>query len=584
MTTSSTSSRSSSHSISVEKKTPFFTDKRISTILLSACICGSGAAGLVNEYILSTVSTYVLGGAIEQFSIIIALMMLSMGVAGYIQQFFSDKNLIEKFIFIECSLAIIGSFAPMIIYFAFGYTETHFTLIQYTCVVLIGGLIGFEIPLLLRINKEYSNTLKANLAAILSFDYIGACLGAFVWVFFLLKTFPLTESSFLVSGSNFLIAMLAMVYFFKKDIIKKKKIIIVMATVTTLAIVIGYFNNREFNHLMEQKFYDDPIQFSETTKYQRLVITKNPTTGDTRLFINGNVQFSSLDEDRYHEMLVHPIMKLSENNKDVLVLGGGDGLALKRILDYKDVNSAMLVDLDPDMVKMSSTNELMKELNGNVFNDSRVYNLVNEGVTDESWRQIFLETNEKNENGDLITEGTDFVRTINIDADKFIENIYQYGNKWGTVIVDFPDPSSIEVNKLYTKEFYLKVKRIMPDNGMMVIQSTSPYHAKEAFLTILNTVRSTGMNAIPYHINIPAFGDWGYVLAWKDTSISEIDMINKIKSIQSFDVETDFITPDVLYASTVFGKGELESQFNEINTLMNPRLLTFYRDYSWVVD
>ena len=111
--------------------------KTIATLLLSISMFFTGASGLVNEYILSTVSTYILGSSIEQFSITISLMLAMMGIGSWIQKQVNDNHLIEKFIFIEIMLAILGSFAPILSYAAFGYLENNFNILNKKNYVII---------------------------------------------------------------------------------------------------------------------------------------------------------------------------------------------------------------------------------------------------------------------------------------------------------------------------------------------------------------------------------------------------------------------------------------------------------------
>ena len=188
-------------------------ERRFATILLGASIFATGFCGLVSEFLLSTVSSYILGKSIEQFSVIIALMMAMMGLAGALQKFFPERRLVEQFIVVEILLALLGGFAPIAIYAGYGLLETHFLLVLYAFAGSIGFLIGFELPLVLRINASLGYKLPSNLAVILSLDYIGGFVGALVWTRFLLRELPLTEISFLIAGLNFAIASVTFWYF-----------------------------------------------------------------------------------------------------------------------------------------------------------------------------------------------------------------------------------------------------------------------------------------------------------------------------------------------------------------------------------
>ncbi len=546
--------------------------------LLAFCMFSTGASGLVNQYVLATITTYILGNSIEQFSIVIACMMLMMGVSGFVQSTMSDKNLLQKFIGVEVLMALLGGFAPLAIYACFGYLENHFQLVLYFFVLAIGFLIGFEIPLVMRIIDQHKIRLRTNLTIVYAMDYLGAFVGAMIWVKYLLKNFPLTEISFIVAGFNFIVAAATILYFLSRGIIKKPVFQLCLLVVTAGLLTYGYANNRDINNLLEQRFYEDPIVYKKTTKYQHLVITHNKELDDTRLYINGNTQFSSLDETRYHDLLVHPSMAAATSIRRVLILGGGDGLALREILKYEDVESVTLVDLDPEMVAIASTNAILTKLNRHSFKNAKVVTseiLVSDAATK---RGVYLSENtSKNTKPEWVAS----VDVFNIDADQFFKT--KPDMLWDIVIVDLPDPSSIELSKLYSKQFYLTLRRYLATSAYVAIQSTSPYHAKEAYLSIGATLKASGFSVLPYRQNIPSFGDWGYYLAWVGDEEPQ-QLKKRLTEIVDFDVSTEFITPELLAASFAFGRGELVSENLCINTLMQPCLLTQYVERSWLVE
>ena len=556
----------------VQNKNNF--NPQIATMLLGLSMFFTGASGLVSEYVLSTVSTYILGSSIEQFSITIAIMMGMMGVGGWIQKFVSDNNLIEKFVVIEVLLTLLGSFAPIAIYAAFGYMENNFILIYYFFVVFIGFLIGFEIPFIIRINQMYAKELKSNLSVVMAADYIGSFIGALVWIYLLLPNFPLIEISFMITGLNFVIAFITFLYFSKFNLIKTKVLIPSMITTTLVIMLFGFTNVSKWEVSLEQKLYEDPVVVTKTTKYQHLTITHNRDLDEFRLYINGNVQFSSLDENRYHDQLVHPVMTLAKKHSNVLILGGGDGLAIRELKKYKDIDSITLVDLDPGMVKFAKSNKILSKLNKGAFNDARIEIATNKNITSSKIKSIYSK-GDKGKNEKWLAQ----VDVINIDADLFLHKFKE--KTYDVVIIDFPDPSSIELAKLYSKQFFMKLKRVINDDAMIVIQSTSPYHAKEAYLCIGRTMEAARLKTIAFHDNIPSFGDWGWYLAW-NSDVSKNEMFARINNIDSFQVDTSYITPDVFRKALIFGKGELYTDNTDINTLMNPKLLQIYTKNSWL--
>lgn len=549
-----------------------------------ASMLSTGAAGLVMEYVLATVSTYVLGNSIEQFSIIIAVMMLTMGTATFLQKFVGDDYLVEKFVVVEVLLAVLGGFAPIIIYAAFAGFEAHFTVVLVGLAAVIGFLIGFEIPLVLRINERYVGELRSNLGWVLSMDYVGAFIGAVVWVKFLLSSYPLTEISFIVAGFNFAVAFVTLAYFMRRGSVALPKFCLVAMFAAAALLAWGWANNRAWSVTIEQQLYEAPIKHAETSKYQRIVLTHDAQTDDWRLFLNGGLQFSSGDEAVYHEHLVHPIMAIAPRREKVLILGGGDGLALREVLKYGDVRKVVLVDIDPAIVRFASTHDALRKLNGDSFADARVSAFDSPAITGSGFRQIVMDTGnaaggnrtrKAKRDGAKLKVAT--VDVINIDAFKFVTSIGQ--DQWDVVLIDFPDPDQVELAKLFSRDFYRMLKRVLAPHGIVAAQATSPYHAKEAFLCIGRTIESAGYGVVPYHANVPSFGDWGWYAFSPDMSSDELR--RRLLAIRDLPVPTRHLTPELLQASLAFGKTALEARFDDVSTVMEPHILHFYVKYAW---
>lgn len=541
----------------------------------------TGASGFIFECILSTVATFILGNSIEQFSVTISLMMLMMGFASVWQRRLSDRNLVEKFLAVEIGLAVLGAYAPIAVYAAHATMEAHYIAVQYFFILAIGFLIGLEIPLVLRLNRNYVPELKSNLASVFSTDYLGAFLGAVVWVYVLLRYFPLTEISFFVAGVNFAVALVTYAYFSMHRAASHSGLFLALIAATAVCLGMGYWRNRDWNRILEQRFFSDPVVTSITTKYQHIVLTASVDPTDYRLYINGNLQFSSLDEAIYHEMLVHPAMALAASRRKVLILGGGDGLALREVLKYEDVRHVALVDIDPQMVEFARDDDVMSELNGDAFRDARVLAEPMAAVEQGSVRQPVLQPAKSLEpTATRPLEQASVVSVYTIDADKILASL---DGVYDVILIDFPDPNSVELVKLYSLEFYLKLRRLLAGGGMLALQATSPYHAKESFLCILRTIRSAGYGALPYHDNVPSFGDWGWILGWGRTDVTA-DVRSRLMGLRRFPINSDrlrYLTAERLKAGLAFGKAALESESDEVNSLMQPVLLRFYLSESW---
>jgi spermidine synthase len=241
--------------------------------------------------------------------------------------------------------------------------------------------------------------------------------------------------------------------------------------VIIVLLLAGVLMSDRLTTLAEDGMFADEIIYARTTPYQRIVITHG--RAGFQLFLNGNLQFSSTDEYRYHEALVHPAMMLSQNPKRVLVLGGGDGLALREILKHQSVESITLVDLDPDMTALSKKFPPLADLNKHSFANPKVH-------------------------------------VINQDAMIWLEREAGY---FDTAIVDFPDPNNFALGKLYTTRFYRLLKAHLTPNAAVAVQSTSPLFARNSYWCILKTIAAAGFEVKPYYTAVPSFGVWGFALA-----------------------------------------------------------------------
>jgi spermidine synthase len=526
----------------------------------------------------------ILGNSLKQWAMVIGLMLFWMGFGSLIQAQIKKKHLIHAFIGVETGLALAGGFSPTLTYIAYGYTA-HYSLVLYFFVSFIGIMIGLEIPVIIRINNDFSKELSTNLGNILSADYIGSLAGALVYVFILLRYIPITEAAFLTAGINFSLAFVTFVYFSNKGLIQKGVLIPVVMVTVFCAVSYGFMNNREWNIKIEQPLYDDPIILSRTTQYQHIAITHYKPFDEVRLFLNGNLQFCSTDEQRYHEPMVHPVMNLAPIKSRVLILGGGDGCVLREVLKYEAVKQVLLVDLDPEMTELARTHPVLAKINGDAFKDARVKVSTGQGVAPGDDKQLYMDTPQKDPmTRRPVTQKIADVQIMNVDADQFLS---QVPGAWDVIIIDMPDPSTPELTKLYATQFYKKVRLHLSQNGLMVVQATSPYLARESFLCIGRTIQSAGLAILPFHENVPSFGDWGWFLAWHPQTTQKKSKQEKIMDRidrMEIKVDTRFITPEVFKSELVFGKGELTTDNTLINTLLHPALLSIYNHESWLLE
>jgi spermidine synthase len=455
--------------------------------------------------------------------------------------------------------------SALAIYAVFTYSVS-FKLALWAFAFVIGILSGMEIPILVRINRKNAE-LKDNLSDILFWDYIGALVGGLAFTYFLLTMVSLGKITIILGIVNLSIAALGL-YNFRREVRLS-----VLAPSLTCALVIlcslmVYAD--DLTDYMEQKTFVDPIVLSETSKYQHVVLTER---GDRfRMYINGRLQFDGRDEHIYHEMLVHPAMLAAHRRSRVLVLGGGDGLGLREILKYGDVSQVTLVDIDPLITKIATKNPELIRLNDASFHDARVSTISASGISPGDSISIDIPLASR-ANLEKRAVPAAKVNILNVDADLFLRNV---DGEYDVIIIDFPDPGSVEVAKLYSVDFYSTLARRLAPGGMVAIQSTSPYHAKKVFLCIGETLRAAGWSTLPYHQNVPSFGEWGWHLAWR-SGLSKEDVIAMVD--RELPVETRHVNRSVLATSHVFGKNALIADVRP-NSKMFPVAIQYHRE-SW---
>jgi spermidine synthase len=332
----------------------------------------------------------------------------------------------------------------------------------------LGVLVGLEVPLLMRILRDRFD-FKDVVSNVLTFDYLGALAASLAFPVLLVPHLGLVRSAVLFGLVNASIALWSTYIF--ADVLPTKRTLRAASVFVLVLLGVGMVTAGRITDTAESNIYADDVIFARDSRYQRIVLTA--WKDDLRLFLNAHLQFSSRDEYRYHEALVHPGLSTLPAARRVLVLGGGDGLAVREILKYPGVEHVTLVDLDPMMTRLFTTHPMLTRLNEHAFTSPKV-------------------------------------QVINADAFVWLD---QNADKYDFAVVDFPDPNNYSIGKLYTAAFYRLLARHITEGGAFVVQSTSPLFARRSFWSIAETLKSAGLNTYPYHVYVPSFGEWGYVLA-----------------------------------------------------------------------
>ncbi|MTI61735.1 MAG: spermidine synthase [Firmicutes bacterium] len=339
-------------------------------------------ASIVYELIIGGISSYLLGNSVYQFSITIGLFMTSMGLGSLFSKYI-EEDLIFKFMLIEVALALIGGSCGLILFYSYAVLNSYLP-IMFLLTVIIGTLTGFELPLVTRIVGSF-NQLKDALANATAADYIGGLIGSIAFPILLLPRLGFIKTSYIIGILNIIVA--AYLFIKYKGNLRKNKMIFIVIMLVIVILMIGVFTVDDTEAFLERKLYRDKVVFSSQTEYQKIVITED--RDDIRLFLNGNIQFSSKDEYRYHESLVHPALSLLDGDKKILILGGGDGLAIREVLKYSDIQEIDLVDLDKSVTDLAKTSEYLLKFNQDSFSDKRV-KIINQDAYQ------YLETSKKN--------------------------------------------------------------------------------------------------------------------------------------------------------------------------------------------
>ncbi len=493
-------------------------------LLFSVFVVAS--CGLAYELIAGALASYLIGDSITQFSTVIGTYLCAMGVGSWLSRHVL-RDLVARFIQIELMVGLLGGFSAAGLFYVFVWFSSPFKLALYLAVFGIGVLVGLEIPLIMRIMQR-DLAFKDLVSQVLTFDYLGALVVSILFPLLLVPHLGMVRSGLLFGLLNVLVALWALWLF--RAHLPNASGLRAQGLLSLFLLLAGFAAAGQFTTLAEAHLYADEIVHTESTPYQRIVITR--WKDDLRLHLNNNLQFSSRDEYRYHEALVHPGLASLPGARRVLVLGGGDGLALREILKYPQIETVTLVDLDPAMTTLFSTAPPLRQLNRDALLSPKV-------------------------------------RVVNADALQWLEENEGADELFDFVVVDFPDPSNFAIGKLYSAAFYRLLEKHLSEGALAVVQSTSPLYARQSFWCVVTTLESVGFVATPYHALVPSFGEWGFVLAGR----------RAYRPPTAYSVDTRFLTPDVTPTLFQFPKdmARVDAEVNRLNT----QVLVRYFEKEW---
>jgi spermidine synthase len=504
--------------------------------LLLASVAACAACGIVYELALLTLSASLNGGGIVATSLIVAGYIAALGAGALLVRPLLVHAAIV-FIAVEALLGIVGGLSAAALYAVFAFLDGSIgsTWVLALSTGLIGGLVGAEVPLLMTLlqqrrtaSKDPATDTGRTLANLNAADYLGALVGGLVWPFFLLPHLGMIRGAAATGIINLVAAAMVSIFLLRRVVSTRQ----LMTALCALAAALGLLATllvraHDIETTSRQRLYADPIIAYRHTPYQEIVVTRRGN--DTRLYLDGGLQFSTRDEYRYTESLVYPALggNPAKGARSVLVLGGGDGLAARELLRQPGIQKIVQVELDPAVIDIARTT--LREANDGALDNPRVNVVIDDGL---SWLR-----------------GPDAHRFGGFDA----------------VIVDLPDPDTPVLGRLYSTEFYALAAQALAPGGLMAVQAGSPFSTPTAFWRTVSTIQAAGYAVTPYHVHVPTFGDWGFALACRGGTAPTPTMPAGAPPLR-------FLNPQVLQAATVFSD-DIGRRPLEPSTLDNPRVV-----------
>ena len=478
--------------------------------MVAAVIAGAGVAYELGLMLLGTVTV---GSTERANAVVLGAAMFGMGVGATTGGRLARRPVVA-FVGIESLLAVLGAAAAPLLYWSWASLDAFWGPLLAVAFVL-GVCIGAEMPLLAALNDRLAEQKAATVvAAFTAADYFGALVGAVAFAFVIRPWLGLVNGTIVVATVN--VAMAAAVAAIVPA--RRARPVVAVIAVAAVGLVVVAASAERITDDGRQRLYRDPIVARRESAIQEIVVTRRVHPGgvvDTRLFLDGDLQLSSVDSHRYHESLVHPVVSLTSARR-VLVLGGGDCVAVREVLRHASVSHVTLVELDPEVTAMAEEVPELLALNEGACGDPRV-----EVVHDDAFT---------------------WVR----------DHAGSAAARYDAVIADFPDPDTLALGRLYSVELYGLVRRTLAPDGALVVQCGSPFFAPEAFWTCEATLQAAGWAVTPYHVDVPSFGDWGFHLARPVPAGEAATSAEGPVPVVDPRLEVRFLTGDVLRAAQVF--------------------------------
>ncbi|NEA16726.1 polyamine aminopropyltransferase [Streptomyces halstedii] len=462
---------------------------RTGRFLVLAVVFVCAACGLVYELELVALASYLIGDSVTQASVVLSVMVFAMGIGSLLAKRLRGRAAVG-FGLLEAALALIGGTSALVLYASFAWLgESRYALVGFS--LAIGVLIGAEIPLLMtliqRVDRQDAGGAVADLFAA---DYVGALVGGLAFPFLLLPVMGQLTGALVTGAVNAAAGGALVLWVFRRDLSRRSRWVLITVNVTVIALLAtATVLVDDFERAARRAVYGEGVRVAVQTGVQEVVLT-GAGRDSLDLYLDGRLRVSSRDEHRYHEALVHPAM--AGRHTRVLILGGGDGLAAREVLRYPDVESVLVVELDPAVTRLARTDPALSGLNAHVYDDPRLTAVTGDAFT---WLRA------------------------------------PHG-RYDVVVSDLPDPGITASTKLYSAEFYGLVVAALEPGGRLVVHAGPLGSRPATFWTVEASMRAGGLSTRPYSVEgrLDGFAagpdrsrdatrspqDWGFVLAARD--------------------------------------------------------------------
>ncbi|MEZ3179256.1 polyamine aminopropyltransferase [Streptomyces pimonensis] len=464
-------------------------------VLAGVFVCA--ACGLVYELELVALATYLMGDSVAQTSVVLSVMIFAMGI-GSLAAKRLRRHAAAGFGTVEAALALVGGCSAMALYAVFAWTgdwggawASGPRALLVTFSLATGLLIGAEVPLLMeliqRIRRQDAGGAVADLSAA---DYVGALVGGLAFPFLLLPLLGQLTGALITGAVNAVVGGALVLGLFRQDLTRRARRLLIAVNVCVLvALATATVLVDDFERAARHALYGSEVRVALRTDVQEVLLTGGRDGRPLNLFLDGRLRVSGRDELRYHEALVHPAMYGPHTR--VLVLGGGDGLAVREVLRHTGVRRVDVVEIDAGLVRLARRDPALSALNVRALDDPRV-------------------------------------RVITADAFDWLRGAPP--TAYDVVVSDLPHPGITASTKLYAQEFYGLARRVLAPDGRLVVHGGAVASRPRDFWTVDSTLRAAGLRTAAYRVSGRRTGfaagpdrgatatahthrDWGFVLA-----------------------------------------------------------------------